>query len=65
MAETKSNAKQFVDGIVGDNPVLIQLLGMCPDSGGDLDDRELAGDGGRGDVRRRHVQPDHQSASGR
>ncbi len=26
----KTNLTQFTDGIVADNPVLIQLLGMCP-----------------------------------
>ncbi len=25
-----SNLKQFTDGILADNPVLVQLLGMCP-----------------------------------
>lgn len=31
MAEANgSNLQQFTDGIVGNNPVLVQLLGMCP-----------------------------------
>jgi electron transport complex protein RnfE len=31
MAENNgSNLKQFTDGIVANNPVLVQLLGMCP-----------------------------------
>ena len=28
--ENGSNLKQFTDGIVSNNPVLVQLLGMCP-----------------------------------
>ncbi len=28
--ENGSNLKQFTDGIVNNNPVLVQLLGMCP-----------------------------------
>jgi electron transport complex protein RnfE len=31
MAEqNQSNLQQFTDGILGNNPVLVQLLGMCP-----------------------------------
>ena len=28
--ENGSNLKQFTDGVVANNPVLVQLLGMCP-----------------------------------
>jgi len=31
MAESNgSNTQQFLDGILGNNPVMVQLLGMCP-----------------------------------
>ncbi|UCG33793.1 MAG: electron transport complex subunit RsxE [Phycisphaerales bacterium] len=30
MAKEVSNLEQFKDGVLGNNPVLVQLLGMCP-----------------------------------